>query len=271
MENSTQPQPAPGAVSETHSEWSRRVGAHCPVCGEPITGTCTSCAALPCRADTTDPVAPDPPCLGYRRQTAAGHVMTPAVTRPYFGSTLILAVPPGADEADVERLRDHLAAAAADDRVTVVAVRGIEALRTWEPQPAPDPSGLRADLIDAMLRWSGRDRADTDECASELAAILDRHPMAQPAPGFVTCDHSPAELGVTVSGEPQPAPELAAAIKDIIDRYPEDQPAPGPAADADRLRRALENVFAVLDRQTRTYAERISHARTLIRTALEGK
>jgi hypothetical protein len=49
------------------------------------------------------------------------------------------------------------------------------------------------------------------------------------------------------------------------------KPPPGLAADADRLRKALENVFAVLDRQTLTYAERISYARTLIRTALEDE
>ena len=145
------------AASETHSEWSRRVGAHCPVCGQPVAGTCTSCAALPCRADTTDPVAPDPPCAGYRRQTAAGPVMTPAVVRPVFGSTLILAVPPGAGEADVQRLRDHLAANAPEDCVTVVAVRGVEALRTWEPQAAPGMATLAA-AWDARAAEPDRDR-----------------------------------------------------------------------------------------------------------------
>jgi hypothetical protein len=43
------------------------------------------------------------------------------------------------------------------------------------------------------------------------------------------------------------------------------------AAETKRLREALENVFAVLDRQPLTYAERISYARTLIRTARDGQ
>jgi hypothetical protein len=54
-----------------------------------------------------------------------------------------------------------------------------------EPHAAP---GLRAALVDAMLRWSGRDAFD--QCASDLARILDQHP------------------------EPQPAPELAAAMRE---------------------------------------------------------
>jgi hypothetical protein len=54
--------------------------------------------------------------------------------------------------------------------------------RTREPQSAPGDRAFRADLVDAMLRWSGRNRADIDQCASELAQILDRHPQPQPAP-----------------------------------------------------------------------------------------
>lgn len=54
-------------MPETHAEWARRVGPHCTVGGEPLpTGRCAEHAALACRADTTDPVAPDPPCGGYR-------------------------------------------------------------------------------------------------------------------------------------------------------------------------------------------------------------
>jgi hypothetical protein len=52
--------------AESHSEWTRRVGAHCTLCGRPVTGICAICGALSCRADTTDPIAPDPPCPGYR-------------------------------------------------------------------------------------------------------------------------------------------------------------------------------------------------------------
>jgi len=94
-----------------------------------------------------DPMQPQP---------EAGYVITPAVTRPYFGSTLILAVPPGADEADVERLRDHLAASAPDDQVTVVAVRGIEALRTWEPEQPADQ--LAAAMAETRAALTDRDK-----------------------------------------------------------------------------------------------------------------
>lgn len=53
-------------------------------------------------------------------------------------------------------------------------------------------------------------------------------------------------------------------------------PAPKPALELamsayHAQRRALENVFAVLDRQSLTYAERISRARTLIRAARAGR
>lgn len=45
--------------------------AHCAVCGEDwpdgYNGVCKSCrSGLPCHADTTDTVAPDPPCAGSR-------------------------------------------------------------------------------------------------------------------------------------------------------------------------------------------------------------
>lgn len=44
---------------------------HCSTCGidwpPGYNGTCRECrSGLPCRADTTDPVAPDPPCAGSR-------------------------------------------------------------------------------------------------------------------------------------------------------------------------------------------------------------
>ncbi|MDB5716331.1 MAG: hypothetical protein JWO15_3728 [Sphingomonadales bacterium] len=47
------------------------LGPHCAVCGTTwppkAYGLCTKChAGLPCRADTTDLVAPDPPCAGSR-------------------------------------------------------------------------------------------------------------------------------------------------------------------------------------------------------------
>lgn len=45
--------------------------SHCATCGvdwpKGYNGICRSCGAgLPCRADTTDEVAPDPPCQGMR-------------------------------------------------------------------------------------------------------------------------------------------------------------------------------------------------------------
>ena len=61
-------------------------------------------------------------------------------------------------------------------------------------------------------------------------------------------------MGTSAEHQPQAAPELGATM-----------------AETNRYRQALENVFAVLDRQTLTFAERISRARTLIRTAREGK
>jgi len=48
---------------------------HCGSCGEDwpdgANGICPRCrSGLACRADTTDPVAPDPPCAGSRDRLA---------------------------------------------------------------------------------------------------------------------------------------------------------------------------------------------------------
>jgi hypothetical protein len=72
---------------ESHAEWTRRIGAHCPVCGRPVTSGCAVCAALPCRADTTDPVAPDAPCAGYRS------AVTRELTRKESGDELARPAP----------------------------------------------------------------------------------------------------------------------------------------------------------------------------------
>jgi hypothetical protein len=103
--------------------------------------------------------------------------------RACSGGVIVIAFAPGAPVENAARLRDAMAAQC---DVPVIAVA---ALRAWEPaeiavhpQPAPGDRAFRADLVDAMLLWSGRDRADVDECARELAAILDKHPIAQPAP-----------------------------------------------------------------------------------------
>lgn len=47
--------------------------AHCSTCGidwpKGYHGICRNCrSGLPCRADTTDTVAPDPPCGGSRKR-----------------------------------------------------------------------------------------------------------------------------------------------------------------------------------------------------------
>ena len=54
--------------------------AHCGTCGTdwpaprpsgaPSTQRCPACGGLSCRADTTDPVAPDPPCVGSAARLA---------------------------------------------------------------------------------------------------------------------------------------------------------------------------------------------------------
>ena len=68
----------------------------------------------------------------------------------------------------------------------VVAELVMERLAAQEPKAAPEPPGLRAALVDAMLRWSGRDALD--HCSSELAQILDQHPEPQPAPETAALD-----------------------------------------------------------------------------------
>lgn len=79
--------------------------------------------------------------------------MTPAVARPELGSVLVLAVGTDAPDSSVEALEKTLAAATAEEGVTVVTVRGVEALRTWHPADMPGSAGRPAtSLEDAMLR-----------------------------------------------------------------------------------------------------------------------
>lgn len=54
---------------------------HCPLCGADWPadhhGPCRECRnGFPCRADTTDTVAPDPPCAGSRRRLDEGEQPT---------------------------------------------------------------------------------------------------------------------------------------------------------------------------------------------------
>jgi hypothetical protein len=125
-----------------------------------------------------EPRSPEPPA------------MTPAVARPYPGSTIVLAVREGLSDESVASAVAALTAATEGEGVTVVTVRGVEALRTWQPQPAPGAllrsdaetaAMLRADLADAeaqLAKWprcpagcSCRagigDDADRNECGCD--------------------------------------------------------------------------------------------------------
>lgn len=64
--------PDPKEAPMKHSD----LPAHCTTCGvdwpAKHQGICPSCkAGLPCRTDTTDTVAPDPPCAGSRLRGVA--------------------------------------------------------------------------------------------------------------------------------------------------------------------------------------------------------
>lgn len=61
-----------GSAATPHSMFPK----HCAMCGDDWPdnhhGLCRACGAgLPCRADTTDTVAPDPPCSGIRLRYGA--------------------------------------------------------------------------------------------------------------------------------------------------------------------------------------------------------
>jgi hypothetical protein len=80
---------------------------------------------------------------------------------------------------------------------------------------------LRSALVDAMLRWSGVDAFD--QCASELAQILDQVPR-------------------TSGSAPQPAPSraeletaMALALQDLIDEDAAQQPQPAPELQAGEI------------------------------------
>jgi hypothetical protein len=150
---------------------------------------------------------------------------------------------------------------------------------------------------------------ERDGLRAQMQAV--RRLMADAAANGVIDSRAIVDLLAAAPAEPKPAPELAAALgeprelrkvitellsmfKGISGGYGARTsssrlrkiaaragvhwdsltlPAPDTteAAETKRLREALENVFAVLDRQPLTYAERISYARTLIRTARDGQ
>ena len=94
-----------------------------------------------------NPVMPEsvealPPVLQRAWEAVAGQepqpdlpVTTPAVTRPAWGDVIVLAVREGLSDESVASAVAALTAATEGEGVTVVTVRGVEALRTWEPQP----------------------------------------------------------------------------------------------------------------------------------------
>ena len=84
-------------------------------------------------------------------------VMAPAVARPSFGSTLVLAIHPDQDDETARKGEEAIKAATARDGVTVVAVRGVEALRMWEPQPAPELAACEV-AIEQITRMCQRPR-----------------------------------------------------------------------------------------------------------------
>jgi hypothetical protein len=184
------------------------------------------------------------------------------------------------------------------DALRLAAQRIRKALDTEQPEPQPAP-GLRDLAVEVIAAYVSQVSYDeTPQDRSRVAGWQARlDPEPQPAP-------EPADDGESLSGHVAvrfPADLIAAAkqlaaaegmtvsawIRREVEREAarREQPAPGLAAarpldadfmaevmaERDQLRRALENVFTVLDRQALTYAERISYARTLIRTAREGK
>ncbi len=110
---------------------------------------------------------------GPEPEPAPEPVMTPAVARPYFGSTLVLAVAEGASDESVASLAEALTAATEGDGVTVVTVQGVEALRTWEPKPAPELAAAMAETRE--LRAALRTLADLWGELGESEATIDSY------------------------------------------------------------------------------------------------
>jgi hypothetical protein len=98
--------------------------------------------------------------------------MAPAVVRPFLGDVIILAVGDSGDESARE-LQDTLAAL--NQGTPVVTVRGVEALRTWTPPPAPTLTHTREDVIASFN-------------AGYVAAV-EKH--AKPEPGLAAASTPP--------------------------------------------------------------------------------
>ncbi len=119
-------------------------------------------ATLAVVASTTAKPAPEPTVT-----------MTPAVARPPFGSVLILAL--GANESDVSARPAAEALAAQDEGVTVVAVRGVEALRIWHPADATDElAAAMADLAKEIETAGCTGIGGAREIARRIRALAER-------------------------------------------------------------------------------------------------
>lgn len=125
--------------------------------------------------------AADVAAIGAQEPKAASEppAMTPAVTRPYPGGTLVLAVREGLSDESVAAAVEALTAATEGEGVTVVTVRGVEALRTWEPKPATELAALRLAAVRAILL---DDNLTAEDARSQATAAAYSDAPARPAP-----------------------------------------------------------------------------------------
>jgi hypothetical protein len=158
-----------------------------------------------------NPVMPEsvealPPVLQRAWEAVAGQepqpdlpVTTPAVTRPAWGDVIVLAVGEDFPAGRAQELQDTLAAL--NQGVAVVTVRGVEALRAWEPAPELPLTALLADrhLLREALRRIALGNAGDPSVAADAALMASREYREQ---------------WEVLECEPQPAPELADALGD---------------------------------------------------------
>lgn len=100
----------------------------------------------------------------------ASHVVshTPAVVRPALGSVIVLALQDSTPETSAQELASTLAAL--NQGIAVLTVRGVDALRTWEPeqpQAAPELAAAMEQLA-MELRAEARAAAPDDQARAEI-------------------------------------------------------------------------------------------------------
>lgn len=133
-----------------------------------------------------------------RRERAEAPAMTPAVARPSLGSTLVLAVGEDASDESVASAVKALTAATEGEGVTVVTVRGVEALRAWEPQPKP---GEATALANAALQKAIDARRDHEAARAAASRIMSLVPLGRHASPD-ECEQIRRELRAIVTGVP---------------------------------------------------------------------